>query len=117
MSSSASFLVPPERSLVFVIDAFDESGDTQSRPDILRALTDAAAQTPWLKNIITSRPEDDILRFFDALPYSSHERYDLGRQLRFLDFVYADDCSENGWRTGQPGHDRGNGEGFDRGDR
>ena len=69
---------PPKRALVFVIDAFDESGDTQSRPDILRALTDAAAQTPWLKIIITSRPEADIHRVFDALVQSSHEQYDLG---------------------------------------
>ena len=68
---------PPKCPLIFVIDAFDESGDTRSRPDILRALTDAAAQTSWLKMIITSRPEADIHRVFDALAQSSHEQYDL----------------------------------------
>ena len=68
---------PPNRTLVFVIDALDECGNTQSRPDFLKALTDAAAQTPWLKIIITSRPEADIHRVFDALAQSSHERYDL----------------------------------------
>ena len=68
---------PPKRALVFVIDAFDECGDTESRPDILRALTDVAVHAPWLKIIITSRPEVDIHRSFDALVQSSHERYDL----------------------------------------
>src|SRR6266404_3836971 len=68
---------PPQRTLVFVIDAVDECGDPLSRPGILRALTDAAAHAPWLKIIITSRPEGDIQRSFDYLVESSHERYDL----------------------------------------
>jgi len=67
----------PEHALVFVIDALDECGDDQSRPDILEALTDAATQAPWLKIIVTSRPEVDIQRFFDALTRSSHLLYDL----------------------------------------
>ena len=67
----------PEKTLVLVIDALDESGSTQSRLDILRALTDAAKQSPWLKVIITSRPEVDIQRFFDGPPQLSHLRYDL----------------------------------------
>ena len=68
---------PPKRTLVFVIDAADESGNDITRPRILRALTDAAAHALWLKIIITSRPERDIHRLFDALVGSPHERYDL----------------------------------------
>ena len=68
---------PPKRTLIFVIDAFDESGSPQSRPDILRALTNAAAHAPWLRIIITSRPEVDIHHSFDTLVDSSYERYDL----------------------------------------
>ena len=68
----------PKRTLVFVIDALDECGDTRSRPAILKALTDAAAQAPWMRIIITSRPEADIARFFDTHAHSSHLRYDLG---------------------------------------
>src|SRR6266404_4594367 len=68
---------PPKRTLVFVIDAIDECGDPLSRPGILRALTDAAAHAPWLRIIITSRPEVDIQRSFDSLVRSSHERVDL----------------------------------------
>ena len=75
---------PPKRTLVFVIDAVDECGNDLSRPRILRALTDAAARTPWLKIIITSRPESDIHRLFDALVGSPHERYDLASDEQAL---------------------------------
>ena len=64
----------PKKTLVFVIDALDES---QSRPGILKALTDAAAHALWLKVIITSRQEVDIQRFFDSPTQLSHLRYDL----------------------------------------
>src|SRR5882757_2857427 len=67
----------PEHPLVFVIDALDECGDAQSRPRLLEVLTDAAAQAPWLKIIITSRPEVDIQDFFDTLAQSSYVPYDL----------------------------------------
>ena len=68
----------PKRALVFVIDALDECGDNHSRPDLLKFLTEATALAPWLKFIITSRPEVDIEHFFDV-PHnrSSHLRYDL----------------------------------------
>ena len=67
----------PKKPLVFVIDALDECGNIQSRPEILKALTDAAAQVPWLKVIITSRPEDDIQRFFNGPAKLVHLQYDL----------------------------------------
>jgi len=69
----------PEHTLAFVIDALDECGDPQSRPDILEALSDAAAQAPWLRIIITSRPEVDIQRFFDTPTRSSYLRFDLAK--------------------------------------
>ena len=68
---------PPKRTLVFLIDAADECGNDITRPRILRALTDAAAHAPWLKIIITSRPEADIHRLFNASVGSLYERYDL----------------------------------------
>ena len=75
---------PPKHTLVFVIDAFDECGNHLSRPRILKALTNAAADAPWLKIIITSRPEVDIHRSFDTLVESSHERYDLAADEKAL---------------------------------
>jgi len=47
---------------VVVIDALDECGNPQSRANILKVLIDAAALASWLKIIITSRPEVDIIR-------------------------------------------------------
>ena len=67
----------PKHTLVFVIDALDECGDSQSRPVLLKVLTDAAAHASWLKIIITSRPEGDIQRFFNSLAQSSHFSRDL----------------------------------------
>jgi hypothetical protein len=67
----------PKKTLVFVIDALDECGSTQSRPGVLKALKDATACAPWLKVIITSRQEVDIQRFFDSPTQLSHLRYDL----------------------------------------
>jgi len=59
-------------TLVVVIDALDECGNTQSRADILQVLIDAAALASWLKIIITSRPEVDITRALDTAA-----KYDL----------------------------------------
>jgi len=67
----------PKRTLVFVIDALDECGSTQSRRDVLNILTAAAARVPWLKVIITSAPDVDIQHFFDGLTQLSHLRHDL----------------------------------------
>ena len=67
----------PEHPLVLVIDALDECGGALSRPRLLEVLTSAAAQAPWLKIIVTSRPEVDIQHFFDTLAQSSYLPYDL----------------------------------------
>ena len=67
----------PEHTFVFVIDALDKCGDHRSCPGLLKVLTDAAAQTPWLKMIVTSRTEVDIQHFFDNLTQSTYLPYDL----------------------------------------
>ncbi len=67
----------PEHTLVFVIDALDKCGNARSHPGLLNVLAKAASQAPWLKIIITSRPEADIQHFFDTLVQSSYLRYDL----------------------------------------
>ena len=67
----------PKHTLVFVVDAFDECGSTRSRPSILKVLIDATAKAPWLKIIVTSRPEIDIQRFFNALTPPMQLCYDL----------------------------------------
>src|SRR5258706_6291211 len=67
----------PEHTLVFVIDALDKCGDDQSRPRLLKVLTNVAAQVSWLRIIITSRTEVDIQHFFDSLTQSSYLPFDL----------------------------------------
>jgi hypothetical protein len=67
----------PEHTLAFVIDALDECGGPLSRPGLLKVLTNAAAQAPWLKIIITSRTEVDIQHLFDTLAQSTYLKYDL----------------------------------------
>ena len=67
----------PKHALVFVIDALDECGDNEDRPVLLRVLSDAVARAPWLKIIVTSRPEVEIQHFFHRLPRSSYSPYDL----------------------------------------
>ena len=68
----------PSHALVIVIDALDECGDDQNRPLLLKVLTEAASHASWLKIIVTSRPENEIQKFFNRLPRSSYLRYDLG---------------------------------------
>ena len=65
---------PKQHTLVFVIDGLDECSNTQSRSGIVKVLTSAAALAPWLKIILTSRPEFDIIQCFSDAP----EKYDLG---------------------------------------
>ena len=67
----------PQHTLIFVIDALDECGDNQDRPVLLKVLTEAAAHAPWLKIIVTSRPEDDIQYFFNCLPRKSYSPFNL----------------------------------------
>ena len=67
----------PEHTLVFVIDALDECGDATSRPLLLKTLTDAATLAPWLRIIITSRPEDDIQSFFNDITQLTYSAYNL----------------------------------------
>ena len=67
----------PKKALVFVIDALDECGNAQSRQGVLKVLTEAIAHAPWLKVIITSRQEVDILHFFDDPSQLPHLRHDL----------------------------------------
>ena len=67
----------PKHTLVFVIDALDETVNTESQLRILRALTIAAAQVTWLRIIISSRRETHIQSFFDTLADTPHSRCDL----------------------------------------
>jgi len=67
---------PPPRTLVLVIDALDECGDPRTRKPLLSCLLNASSNVPWIKVVITSRPEHDIQTFFEQ---NSVESRDLGK--------------------------------------
>ncbi|KAG9081970.1 hypothetical protein FS749_007255, partial [Ceratobasidium sp. UAMH 11750] len=54
----------PEGNLVTVVDALDECGDVESRRQILACLQDMSQIAPWLKIVVTSRPDVDIQEIF-----------------------------------------------------
>ena len=97
----------PKHTLVFVIDALDECGDVKKRPVLLKVLTEAASHAPWLKIIVTSRPEDEIQNFFNHLPRSSYSGYDLatdqeaGADLKAFARSQFDDVAQM-WRLSTP---------------
>jgi Cdc6-like AAA superfamily ATPase len=50
---------------VIVVDALDEMGTDDDRRRLITILYEMSELTPWLKIILTSRPDPDIRRFFD----------------------------------------------------
>lgn len=55
----------PSSKFVVIVDALDECGAKESRRELLSCLVDMSRQVPWLKVIITSRPDQDIQEIFD----------------------------------------------------
>ncbi|CUA73260.1 putative WD repeat-containing protein alr3466 [Nostoc sp, PCC 7120] [Rhizoctonia solani] len=51
-------------NLTVVIDALDECGDRDSRIRVVQMLHDMSQLVPWLKVIVTARPEVDIVDYF-----------------------------------------------------
>jgi hypothetical protein len=63
--------------LLIVIDALDESGDEESRQDILATLTNKATDLPSnFRILVTSRAEQDILDALYEKPYVISKRMD-----------------------------------------
>ncbi|KAG9080448.1 hypothetical protein FRC06_006566, partial [Ceratobasidium sp. 370] len=54
----------PDSELAIVVDALDECGDVGSRRQLLACLRDMSQLIPWLKVVVTSRPDADIQEFF-----------------------------------------------------
>ncbi|KAG9113861.1 hypothetical protein FRC07_007722, partial [Ceratobasidium sp. 392] len=66
-----------DRNLLVVVDALDECGDIETRKQLLACLQDMSRLTPWLKVIITSRPDLDIQEFFRRSGADWYTPYDL----------------------------------------
>ncbi|KAG8680579.1 hypothetical protein FRC09_018132 [Ceratobasidium sp. 395] len=54
----------PASTYVVLIDALDECGDETTRKQLLGCLRGISQLEPWLKVIVTSRPDRDIREFF-----------------------------------------------------
>jgi hypothetical protein len=65
-----SLKTSPPNTLVLVIDALDECGDSQGRNLILTGLLNVCSRINWLKVIITSRQEQDIEASFKRLEHT-----------------------------------------------
>ncbi|KAG8690281.1 hypothetical protein FRC11_012683 [Ceratobasidium sp. 423] len=74
--------LPP---FLVLIDALDECENSNESGQLLAHLHDLSSTVPWLKVIVTSRPDSDICNFFDQCPTTSVTR----RALR--DYTAASD--------------------------
>ncbi|QRV96723.1 WD40 repeat-like protein [Ceratobasidium sp. AG-Ba] len=62
---------------VIVVDALDECGPDADRRQLLRFLVRMSELVPWLRVVITSRPDSDIKSFFDLVKASTFSTCDL----------------------------------------
>ncbi|KAH7317508.1 WD40-repeat-containing domain protein [Rhizoctonia solani] len=78
--------LPIPTTLVIIIDALDECGDYNSRGMILNELYSTSRLVPWLKVIITARPESDLLDHFKShcvhQPIVHLQTYDVSDDIR-----------------------------------
>ncbi|KAG9086618.1 hypothetical protein FS749_003521 [Ceratobasidium sp. UAMH 11750] len=67
----------PKDTLTLIVDALDEFGDVTSRKQLLECLRDLSQRRPWLKVVVTSRPEADIQVFFGTTNPDWFLEYDV----------------------------------------
>ncbi|KAG8765956.1 hypothetical protein FRC12_007180 [Ceratobasidium sp. 428] len=71
--------------LVFVVDALDECGDRTTRRQILEQLHTMSQLVNWLRVVVTSRPDEDIMEYFHSASLVSerdvHE-YNASRDIQ-----------------------------------
>ncbi|KAG8713905.1 hypothetical protein FRC08_012654 [Ceratobasidium sp. 394] len=67
----------PDGELAVVVDALDECGDVASRRQLLVCLRDMSQLVPWLKVVVTSRPDADIQEFFGHPDAGSFTAYNV----------------------------------------
>ncbi|KAG8724229.1 hypothetical protein FRC09_020733 [Ceratobasidium sp. 395] len=67
----------PADILVVVVDALDECGDIVTRKQLLACLRGMSQLEPWLKIIVTSRPDQDIREFFGYAGVDWYTEYNV----------------------------------------
>lgn len=69
--------VLPTSTFIVIVDAIEECEPRDSHKHLLSNLLGMSQLVPWLKVIVTSRPDHDIKEFFDKLPEASLKRVDV----------------------------------------
>ncbi|KAF8596004.1 hypothetical protein BDV93DRAFT_80081 [Ceratobasidium sp. AG-I] len=59
----------PSKTFVVIVDALDECENTDSRRSLFSYLRKMSQPVPWIKILITSRPDEDIEAAFDSTNY------------------------------------------------
>ncbi|KDN33901.1 hypothetical protein RSAG8_13008, partial [Rhizoctonia solani AG-8 WAC10335] len=77
--------IPPPSPFLLVIDALDECGVDDTRRQLLGHLSELSSLVPWLKVIVTSRPDSDIRNFFHQVSPNA------ASQCALRDYAVADD--------------------------
>ncbi|KAH7345379.1 hypothetical protein B0J17DRAFT_712969 [Rhizoctonia solani] len=100
----------PSSSYIILIDALDECGTTENRRQLLHHLREVSLLVPWLRVIVTSRPDSDIRSFFDKCPVAtiSHtplHDYAAASDIRvFIEARLSTIDVEEGWPAGDVGN-------------
>ncbi|KAG8702139.1 hypothetical protein FRC09_004926 [Ceratobasidium sp. 395] len=69
----------PAQTLVVVVDALDECESISARKQLLGLLLAMSTFGPWLRILVTSRPDADIAEFFWDVSEDSFAEYDVVR--------------------------------------
>ncbi|KAG9126200.1 hypothetical protein FRC07_004491, partial [Ceratobasidium sp. 392] len=67
----------PANPLVVLVDALDECRDATERRQLLVCLRSLSQIGPWLRIVVTSRPDPDIQDFFRDVPSDQFVKYDV----------------------------------------
>ncbi|QRW00934.1 hypothetical protein RhiJN_28952 [Ceratobasidium sp. AG-Ba] len=95
----------PKQTFAVIIDALDECEDAITRRQLLMCLRDISRLAPFLRIIVTSRPHEDIRRYFrNANPgwYTEFDllQYDASTDIRlFVQQQFEPLNSVRGWPT------------------
>ncbi|QRW11251.1 hypothetical protein RhiLY_10250 [Ceratobasidium sp. AG-Ba] len=75
----------PPVALIIVVDALDECGDATTRNQLLTCLCNIPQLAPWLKVLLTSRPDEDISAHFEDPATPAFVRVDVFQHEASLD--------------------------------
>ncbi|QRV86841.1 hypothetical protein RhiJN_14859 [Ceratobasidium sp. AG-Ba] len=67
----------PKHALTVIVDALDECGDAITRRQLLACLRDVSQIAPFLRVIVTSRPDEDIRAYFQDVTSDWHTEFNL----------------------------------------